>query len=317
MMLPLIAFVLSLLGTRIALTALSKRGVMDVPNTRSNHKAPVPRGGGIAMVASALLFLTLAGMPLTIVCAALLLAAVSFVDDLKSISVHWRLLAQCIAVAVALFGFPALLFPAWLPYVWAWIFLLLFWMWYINLTNFMDGIDGITSMQTIWTIIGICVIRILHPALPVSLALQAGIVGAATLGFYWFNRSPARLFMGDVGSVTLGFLTFYLLLCLALNGEWLAALILPAYYLSDATSTLLTRLMRGEKIWQAHSQHAYQQAVRDGLTHTEVVCRISALNILLIVLAACATMSFCAGLAAIALGYLLTALLIRHFRCLP
>jgi UDP-N-acetylmuramyl pentapeptide phosphotransferase/UDP-N-acetylglucosamine-1-phosphate transferase len=156
-------------------------------------------------------------------------------------------------------------------------------------------------------------VRLVHPAFPLWLPVEAGIVAAAALGFYGFNRSPAKLFMGDVGSITLGFLTGYLLLELAIGGQWTSALILPAYYLSDATTTLCKRLWRGEKVWQAHSQHAYQQAVRAGFSHSEVVNKISGLNMVLVVLAMAATVSMMADVAMLVLAYGLTACLIRHF----
>jgi UDP-N-acetylmuramyl pentapeptide phosphotransferase/UDP-N-acetylglucosamine-1-phosphate transferase len=189
--------------------------------------------------------------------------------------------------------------------------IVLCWLWFINLTNFMDGIDGITCMQVIVMCVGICLISLLFP-LPHALTTQASILAAAALGFFWFNRHPAKLFMGDVGSITLGFLMFYLLLSLSLNGALLSALILPAYYLSDATFTLLTRLLRREKIWQAHSSHAYQKAVRRGLKHTEVVHKITLLNICLVILAIFATADMMIGGIMLITAYIISAFTIRH-----
>ncbi len=117
-----------------------------------------------------------------------------------------------------------------------------------------------------------------------GLALLAG-----ALGFLWWNWHPARIFLGDVGSVPLGFLIGWLLLVLAKNGHWQAALILPLYYLADATITLIRRALRGEKVWQAHREHFYQQAVRRGLSHADVVRHVLALNLVLVLLAVAAT----------------------------
>jgi UDP-N-acetylmuramyl pentapeptide phosphotransferase/UDP-N-acetylglucosamine-1-phosphate transferase len=151
-----------------------------------------------------------------------------------------------------------------------------------------------------------------HPIQPKALALDALIITASALGFYHFNRSPARLFMGDAGSIPLGFLNGYLLLSLAEAGAWVAALILPAYYLSDATFTLIKRALAGKKIWQSHSEHAYQQAVRAGLTHTQVVNRIMILNAVLVMLAILSTLHMMAGIAALVVAYILTTLFIRQ-----
>lgn len=296
----------------MALALLRRFAVMDTPNARSNHKVPVPRGGGVAMVVSALLVLACYGVDRHVIMAAALLAAVSLADDIKGLPVHWRLSVQLIAVLFALSGLHVRLFPGLMPELIEWGIIIAGWIWFINLTNFMDGIDGITSMQTISVMVGICLLVSVEPTLPAWLAASAGIIAAATLGFYWFNRMPAKLFMGDVGSVTLGFLTFFLLLGLAAHSAFIPALILPAYYVSDATVTLARRLVRGEKVWQAHSEHAYQQAVRKGLSHSQVVCRISGLNMLLIILSLCATHSAVAAILMLIIAYAVTACMIRH-----
>lgn len=306
------AWLISFAGTALALSWLRKLSVMDMPNARSNHKTPVPRGGGVAMVVSALLVLACYGVDRHVIMAAALLAVVSLADDIKGLPAHWRLVAQLAAVVLALSGLHIRLFPGFVPEFTEWGIIIVGWVWFINLTNFLDGIDGITSMQTIAVMVGICLLASVEPSLPSWLAASAGIIAAATLGFYWFNRHPARLFMGDVGSVTLGFLTFFLLLGLAAHGAFIPALILPAYYMSDASFTLAKRLLRGEKVWQAHSEHAYQQAVRKGLSHAQVVCRISGLNMLLIVLAVSATHSVITAVLMLIIAYAVTACMIRH-----
>jgi UDP-N-acetylmuramyl pentapeptide phosphotransferase/UDP-N-acetylglucosamine-1-phosphate transferase len=224
-----------------------------------------------------------------VVLAAALLAAVSFADDVRNLSIGWRLFAQIGAVALAGSSLGGQISSDAVPACCEWAVIALCWIWYVNLTNFMDGIDGITSMQTILMMAGVCAVVAVIPSVPAILGIYASVIAAAVMGFYWFNRPPARLFMGDVGSITLGFLLFWLLLNLALHGAWVQALILPAYYISDASFTLAKRMFRGEKIWQAHSSHAYQQAVRKGLTHSQVVGRITLLNAFLILLAIFAT----------------------------
>jgi UDP-N-acetylmuramyl pentapeptide phosphotransferase/UDP-N-acetylglucosamine-1-phosphate transferase len=309
---PVFSGVLSALGTW-ALLPILKRHAMDVPNARSNHKNPVPRGGGIAMIAAALVGLVIAGLPLLIAVAAVGLAALSFIDDLRGLRVSLRLGAQAVAVALALSCMQGRILPDFIPHSLEYVFLGLLWIWFINLTNFMDGIDGISAMQAIMVSAGIGVIRTICPWLPPFFAVEAGVMAAAAYGFYLFNRSPARLFMGDAGSIPLGFLMGYLLLELAAYGYPLPALILPAYYLTDATFTLIKRQLRGEWIWQAHSEHAYQQAVRRGFTHPQVVARISWLNSGLIALAMCGTVSMMAGILSLVAAYGITFWLIYHF----
>jgi UDP-N-acetylmuramyl pentapeptide phosphotransferase/UDP-N-acetylglucosamine-1-phosphate transferase len=115
-----------------------------------------------------------------------------------------------------------------------------------------------------------------------ELALLAVPIIAAAIGFLVWNWSPARIFLGDVGSAPLGYLLGFLLLDLAVRGFWKIALVLPLYYLADATITLARRLLRGERVWQAHREHYYQQAVRRGLGHAAVVKRVIVVDILLI-----------------------------------
>lgn len=304
---PLLTWLFSLAGTALALSMLRQYAVMDNPNARSNHTIPVPRGGGIAMILFALMFLAASNVPVCIILAAVLLATISFVDDLRGVKVYIRFGVQFIAVIVAMPALKGHLFPYYIPHIAEQIFIALFWIWFINLNNFMDGIDGISSMQAIITSAGICLLVSLHKTLPPTLAIHASIIAAAVLGFFWFNRHPAKLFMGDVGSITLGFLIFYLLITLSLHGAWVAALLLPAYYVCDATFTLIKRAVRGEKVWQAHSEHAYQHAVRRGLTHTQVVRKITLLNICLVALAISATLNMMISKELLTAGYIMTA----------
>src|SRR6202034_2619980 len=111
-------------------------------------------------------------------------------------------------------------------------------------------------------------------ALDPAIAASAAAIAAAALGFLVWNWAPARIFMGDVGSIPLGYALGYLLLEIARRGWWKAALILPLYFLADATLTLLRRLARGERVWQAHREHFYQRAVQRGLGHAAVVTRV-------------------------------------------
>ena len=158
----------------------------------------------------------------------------------------------------------------------------LFWM--INLTNFMDGIDGITGVETTAIGLGIAIVAAVGGLAigRVDLAPLGLALAATAAGFLFWNWHPARIFMGDVGSVPLGFFTGWLLIAAAADGAWAPALILPAYYLADATITLARRAARLEPVWQAHRQHYYQRAALAGWSHDRIALAVGALDIVLI-----------------------------------
>jgi UDP-N-acetylmuramyl pentapeptide phosphotransferase/UDP-N-acetylglucosamine-1-phosphate transferase len=212
------------------------------------------------------------------------LAAVSWVDDLRGLSPGIRLLAQLIAVTIGILTLPEThnLLEAWLGPTLYFVGLGALWIWWINLFNFMDGIDGLAASEAAAVGGGLLLFATIGGGEDATAALcAAGLFGAA-IGFLWWNWSPARIFLGDVGSVPLGYLSGFLLLGPATRGHWKIALILPLYFLADATITLLRRVLRGERVWQAHRQHFYQQAVRDGLGHRAVVKRVVVADLLLI-----------------------------------
>ncbi len=314
-----VVFLGSLIGTGAILPVLRAKGILDHPNERSSHSTPTPKGGGIVVIACiAVAWAAMAtaadqaGIILSVLFAVLALALLSWADDLKGLNPFARLLGQAAAVAFVLFApfsetladpffagpyFGGLL-PGWLDALLAG----LAWLWFINLFNFMDGIDGLTGVETACAGAGIALV-----AVAAGLAAPFGAFGmtiaAAALGFLWWNWHPARIFLGDVGSVPLGFLLGWLLLGLAQNGQWAAALILPLYYLGDATLTLLRRILKGEKVWLAHRLHFYQLAVKAGLDHGQVVRHVLFINLLLVALAVAAARGWvwasliCAGVA--------------------
>lgn len=288
--------------------------VEDIPNERSNHSAAVPRGAGIAMMVPILGFMMVTGAPHLLLWAALGVMVISFMDDLESIPFQHRLLIQFAALFLAVPDISGLVFqgllPGWLDGIVAGLMLLIF----MNLYNFMDGIDGITGAQTIAFGLGFLGLGIAlpHPDL-MGLPADGLILMAAAASFLLFNWHPAKVFMGDSGSVPLGLIVGFLLLQTAASGYYYAAAILPAYYLVDAGITLISRLIRQEKIWQAHSEHAYQQAVRAGWPHDKVVIWISRLNGGLIVLAVIAALWPDYGYVPLALAYIGAWGLWRHF----
>jgi UDP-N-acetylmuramyl pentapeptide phosphotransferase/UDP-N-acetylglucosamine-1-phosphate transferase len=302
-------FAVSCVSTRALIAVLLRRAVLDQPNERSSHVVPTPRGGGIAVIGASVaawLALAAAGIlppaAMVVALAGAGLALVSWLDDLRNLSPGIRLLAQFAAVATGIWALPhGAIFQGWLPRGLDAAAGALVWVWFVNLFNFMDGIDGIDGSEAAAIGIGIVLVASVG-GLDLALAAPAAAVAAAVLGFLVWNWAPARIFLGDVGSVPLGYLLGFLLLELAGFGRWQAALILPLYFLADASLTLLRRLARGERVWQAHREHFYQRAVQRGLSHDAVVRRIIAADILLIACAWAAAAGW--GFAALAVAAL-------------
>src|SRR5260370_2533279 len=161
----------------------------------------------------------------------------------------------------------------------------LLWVWFVNLFNFMDGIDGITGVETASVGIGVALVVLSGGDEADGSAVLALTLPAGMLAFLRWTWHPAQLFVGDVGSVPLGYLLGWMLLGLAGKGLWAPALILPLYYLADATITLGRRVLRRERVWEAHRQHFYQRALGTDGDHAAVARLVLAADTLLIVLA--------------------------------
>ena len=159
------------------------------------------------------------------------------------------------------------------------------WLWFINLFNFMDGIDGLAGSEALAVAIGYLALSSSGPASTPRIGGWRSSSPHRSRAISIWNWHPAKVFMGDAGSIPLGFVLGWLLLDLALHGHWAAALILPMYFVADATLTLLLRAWRGEKPWEPHRQHFYQRAVLGGATPPAVVYRVGAVNTLLVMLA--------------------------------
>ncbi len=288
-----LAFVLCLL-----LRPLMMRYALARPNARSSHRIPTPQGGGIAVLAGAFLALGLAlalipldagarqGLILVMVASALL-GVVGAWDDIKPLSPALRLPLQFLCVGIVVFyAAPDVrLLPEALP---LWIergLALIAGVWFVNLVNFIDGIDWIT-LAGLAPLSGAIALAAGYGIVDPATGLLAAALLGGLLGFAPFNKPVARIFLGDVGSLPLGLLCAYLLYRLAGTGALAAALILPLYHVMDSTITLLRRLARGEKVWQAHRSHFYQQATDNGFKVIEIVGQIALLNLGLIALAA-------------------------------
>ena len=285
------SFALSFVLVGVAIYYARRRGMFDQPGKRRSHRVPTPRGGGIGLVMAVVIcapgaLLTLP-KPLSAVVVAgvatalFLVALAGWWDDHRPLPVWPRLGAQ--AAAVVLFSFT--LTTTNLPGYWCPL-LLLAGVWSINLHNFMDGIDGLLAQQIVFVAgaLGCLAWAVAQPAL----AIGAGTVMAAATGFWLYNRSPARIFMGDVGSGSAGLLVFVfsvLLWRLEPSLAW-AALVLSSAFVTDASLTLLTRMGGGRPWHRAHREHLYQWMVRSGVSHAGVDARYLTWNVLITVPAA-------------------------------
>ena len=304
------------------------RSVIDVPNARSSHTVPTPRGGGVAIVVTFLLSLVgvvLSGAGDSRTLAALggggaLIAIIGFMDDHGHIPARWRLLGHFVAAAWMLAwmgGLPPLTLLGWqvdlgwLGGVLAAVYLV----WLLNLYNFMDGIDGIASIEAITVCLGAASLYSLaglggHAVLPLLLA-------AAVAGFLFWNFPPAKIFMGDAGSGFLGIV----LAGLSLQAAWAAPqlfwcwLILLGVFVVDATFTLIRRLLRGDKVYEAHRSHAYQFASRHYGKHLPVTLAVAGLNLFwLLPVALCVLLLGLDGVLGVIIAYLPLAFLAVRWR---
>lgn len=307
-----------------AIHPLLIRYAMARPNARSSHKVPTPQGAGIAVISVALLVAggSIASLPVSatpalwvLFGATILIATIGAIDDLRPISVTPRLLLQAVSIAAILFALPPTLqitpdLPLWIERG----LLLLAALWFVNLVNFMDGLDWITVAEVI-PITAALVLIGFSGQLPLSTALIAAALCGATLGFAPFNRPVAKMFLGDVGSLPIGLLLAWCFLQLAYAHHLAAAILLPLYYLADATITLLRRLAKREPVWLAHRSHFYQRATDNGFAVIEVVRTVFVLNIGLAVLAGLSIYlrSGVADAALLVLGGIAVALVLRSF----
>ena len=295
--------------------ALGADGPTAAVTPRSLHVAPVARGGGLAILATVLLLWPLWSPAAFIGHGALvaglgLLAVVSWLDDRRGLGVAVRLLVQALVIAIVLAGLDASrrLAPV-LPLLAERALIALGWLWFVNLFNFMDGIDGLACVETIAVALGSVAVSALA-ATNGDLAAPALLLAAATAGFLYWNWAPARIFLGDTGSIPIGFLLGWMLLELAFSGLWAPALLLPLYFAADATWTLAARVSRREMPWQPHREHFYQRAALAGRTHAAVVRMVGGADLALIVAALIAVRIPWLGLAigSAAVGRLLWAL---------
>ena len=296
-LLLLLATLVSLILTGILRRYALAKNLIDKPNERSSHKIPTPRGGGVAIVLTFLTFLPVlesfgansGDLLWALFGAGSWLALVGLIDDHGHVPAHWRILLQAVAVVWALTwlgGFPpvsifgAQFNLAWLGHFLAFVYLL----WLLNLYNFMDGIDGIAGIEAVTVCLSGLVIYTLSPAGNNIWLAPMLLLGAAVIGFLFWNFPKAKIFMGDAGSSFVGLV----LGILSIQAAWVSPdmfwvwIILLGTFITDATVTLIRRYLRNETLYIAHRNHAYQYASRRIGRHTTVTVAIAVINLFLV-----------------------------------
>ena len=302
--------------------------LIDVPNQRSSHLVPKARGGGVAFaltfLASLLVLVTNADVDnhllIAVLGAGTVVAVLGFLDDFTDVSIRWRLLGHFSSAAWALYWLGGL--P--LVQVFGYAFDLglignvlaaVYIVWLLNLYNFMDGIDGIASVEAVCVCLGGALLYVLLGA--TNLALVPVLLAASVAGFLCWNFPPARIFMGDAGSGFLGLV----LAVLSLQAAWFKSdllwswIILLGVFVVDATFTLLRRLLRGDKVYEAHRSHAYQYASRQFAGHRPVTLSVLLINLAwLLPMAVLVGLDYVDGLLGVVIAYLPLVLLAVKFK---
>lgn len=292
-----IAATTSAVATWLAIGYARRRRLFDLPGRRRSHRSPTPRGGGIG-IPLALLACAVAGIAVlpgllhpparapALLAAALLVAVAGWIDDHGGLDARWRLLAHLAAAALLLVAGPGATLLAPLPAAAALALGLLLAVgiaWWINLHNFMDGIDGLLATQALF-VLGVLAWLLQRAGAPPATTAWTAAFAAAAAGFLPFNFPRARIFMGDVGSGVLGLLVAVALLWQLATPAIASAsgLLLCSAFVTDATCTLLSRMLHGRRWYSAHREHLYQWLVRCGWSHARVVALYGGWNLLVV-----------------------------------
>lgn len=285
-------FLMSAVITAIVLRLAARAHLIAVPGDRSSHNAPTPVGGGLAIVGTyslGLLIMLQAGFlpvsELVALAVGLAVAIIGLIDDRRHVDFRLRLIVQFAAVFMAM---------AWIgdipqsaifavvtdSSVIAWILFALALLWMTNLYNFMDGIDGFAGIQACF--VGLAAAGLLIYAEDYGLALLCLFLASAAAGFLVWNWPPARIFMGDVGSGFIGF-TLGIIAILSIVHESMSLwswVLLMGCFIVDATLTLFRRVASGERWYQAHCSHAFQNAARKFASHERITVGLLLINVI-------------------------------------
>ena len=333
-------------GILLAVPWLERYGCYAIRNASSNHTGKILHGAGLVVVAVAVgsllvakalnLFLPpgfgstmlypfadpdSATLALTFFALLCVLCLCSFTDDIKPKSVVYRLSLQVIAAGFVVTLIPSEVLLGYAPYALDKLFALLFIVTYANFLNFIDGCDGMCGVQVVAVCLGLTAVGVVMSdiAFNASIGFSALVLGAIMTGFLLLNWQPAKIFLGDAGSVPVGFFLAVLLLLASSHGYWEVAVILPLYCYCDAGITLLERIVRREKFWQPHKKHFYKIAIANGRSHKQIARATAFVNICLVGLALYALRDdrFVYDLTVIAAALMLVAVLLWWMRSKP
>lgn len=282
------SFLASSISLYFLIPYLTKKAFLDIPNERSSHTKVTPRGGGIGVVFGILVgslvayFLDLSVPHFTFFIGFGLIAFTSFLDDRKSLPVYIRLSAHLTAMVLVIYqtgGMKSFPFPAplnielgWFGYIFTGIWIISV----INFFNFLDGIDGFSGSQAMVAGLAIASICWLDASATIAIC-----IACAAFGFLLFNWHPAKIFMGDVGSVSLGFI-FATLPFYSTNANAEVVIFSTAiflwFFLADGAFTLIRRALNKERVWEAHRSHLYQRLNKSGWKHDKIVLLVMSLS---------------------------------------
>ncbi|MBD74227.1 MAG: hypothetical protein CMM96_01875 [Rickettsiales bacterium] len=300
---PIILVFFTGISIKLFIIILNYFKIFDIPNKRSNHILPTPKGVGLILsiyiFGSVILFITYGKIHnellKEIVLMMLALSIFSFFDDLYSISFLKKLFFQTFIVFLSIYFLDSKInefcYTIYNKQIWrinfdsfqilVQVFIFLFWMWVINLFNFMDGIDGMTATQVITFCIGMIFLAT-QKQIDEDFSYLGIIIFSVFLSFFYYNKPPAKIFLGDSGSTSIGFLIAYIIILTILEQKnFVSLIILILYHLSDTTYTLTKRIIKKKNIFSAHSEHFYQQKIRKGYSHANVLNKIFSINLLL------------------------------------
>lgn len=323
----LYSFFLTVALLKLIEPILKKYGLIDAPGGRRAHKKPTLRGAGLALVLSFLLSLAQIHISWSNLgnsinylsyISIILLAGISFLDDIKPVHFMIRLFVHFLVATLAVNNFLGvnLLFHGKLNQaidLFAAIFILTA---YINIYNFLDGIDGLSSLQSIHLSIStiiLCTLNYNSVSNNEYVLVSSVLLLGCSLAFIIFNWPPAKMFIGDIGSTFLGLIHGLNLIILSSSSQKLmiASLIITLYYLADGGLTIIIRILKQEKFWLPHLDHFFQQAVKKGMSHKEIDLKICLCNIFLLLFA---LYSFYNPILSVFLSISIVMLLLLHFR---
>ena len=296
---PFILYLLCIVALKKFIPFLTKMSLIDYPTKRSNHSTLVPKGAGILIIPLLIFSISIIFFFKNIfslqwiifLLSLVILYSVSLIDDIKNLPAFSRLLIHFISVVVSIFAlrneimfFTQKNVLLWINYDPLIIFyficlaLTILWVWIINLFNFMDGMDGLTCAQVLLLAVTTNFLSVFG-LLSENLQYLSLVLISLFLAFFKFNKPPAKIFLGDVGSIPIGYLTGLIFIqSLLNNGPFISIMIVLLFYFFDSTITLFIRLMKKKKIFQAHSDHFYQKILRAGKTHNQVLKKIIILS---------------------------------------